>query len=214
MAKIKMTPEEKAAKRLSDRQLAALVRQMNFASKIEANKEATLAKMTDAQRIVFSSQLEKFNKRTSLTTDQLDLPENVMTPIEVSIIQQFKTWGNMSDSQINVVVQKADAAKKLKTAALFFEDYEVNEVYDHKLKLISHVEERNTSNNHFAASIVNVFRFENTAHQVFKLKTNNKKLIAAFSEMDKWYSFSSTVTYIAPGNKYICLKSIGLKLAK
>jgi hypothetical protein len=212
MPRIAMTVEEKKAKARARSLAVKVARQLAFEEKANIAREASLALMDDTDRAIFLARVEKFNQRQFLTNEELEEPQNKMDNFEISILGQFNTWGKLSENQINVIIRKAKEIKSLKTQQIFFEEYEVGKVYDHNLKLISHLVQHVDSYHYFAVEYVNVFRFENTAHQVFKIKTNNKKLIAAFAEQNKWYSFSSEVSFIAPDKKHICLKPLGLKL--
>ena len=209
MARIKMTPEEKAArdavrkaegkvKREAARQAKNEARQAEWKAKTIAAREASLALVDEATKVRFLKKYQDF-----LATSIADAPE-----IEVSIFSQYMNYGKLSEKQIRII---ADHDKKLRLEAAeqeMYEEYECEKQYNFKLKLLSATCEENTSTNYYASNTVMVYRFVNTSNQRFKIKSNSKKLYAVFNEVHKWYKFTATVSFIMEGNKYINLTHV------
>lgn len=202
MARVKQTEEEKAAKALARKLAAKQKKQDLWNEKVKGAQAKTLSLMDEKDQKLFEKDLFNFTKD----------PKNYSQFIN-SIFFQFRTFGNLSEKQVNWILLDIKKRRKEEIEKVFYNEYVQDQNYDLSLKFLSSEFKESDSQvyGHFNTSHT-VIKFVNDANQCFKIMTNNKTLIRLFSEEGKWYSLNAKIRFVAEGNKYIILSPKDIKL--
>jgi hypothetical protein len=201
----RLTEEEKKERVLARRAAKVAEKSRIRYETVLAAREKSLAYLSEQDREIFVKRFAYDNEGNHV---------HELSTFEKSISFHYTAYGKLSEAQVNAVLKMLKEAKRLKIAALFYDEHNVGGREELELKLESVAVVDNTSSSYFAPPTITVYRFTDFNAQKFLLKSNAKRFGNFFTEVGKSYKFEAEIQFITEDKGLVCINSVGVKLPR